>query len=153
MAKRSAAMPLGHIVPTPVTTLNLHDETLPPAVEIGPPRQIAISPAPPLTYHPLMLAFAGVWIAFASFVVALAMLVYRPAMTDLSIWLVLWLGAPLSMCFAGLILWAYRKDVSDDPAITAQRTQAKVALALSITAAAIVYVLIIYSEKFIPIEA
>jgi len=99
-----------------------------------------------------MLAFASVWIAFGAFVLAVTMLVYRPAMTDLAIWSVLWLGAPLSMCFAGLILWAYRKDISDDQAIAAQRTQAWVAIALAITAAAIVYALIIYSNKLEPIE-
>ncbi len=99
-----------------------------------------------------MLAFSSVWIAFASLVVAVTMLFYRPAMTDISIWFVLWLAAPLSMCFAGLILWAYRKDISGDQAIAAQRTQAWVAIALAITAAAIVYILIVYSNKLLPIE-
>ena len=99
-----------------------------------------------------MLAFASVWIAAAALMIAVVMLVYRPVMTDLAIWSVLWLGAPLSMCFAGIILWAYRKDISDDQAIAAQRIQAKVAIALALIAAAIVYALIIYSKKFVPIE-
>jgi len=100
----------------------------------------------------VMLAFTSVWIGLAALVVAVAMLVYRPAMTDLGIWFVLWLSAPLSMCLAGLTLWAFRKDVSDDRAVAAQRLQAKVAIGLAVVAVTVVYLLIIYSEKLEPIE-
>lgn len=79
--------------------------------------------------------------------VALTMLIWRPAFTDFWVWFVLWLGAPGTMCIAGLVLWSYRKDEVDEPGIAAQRTQCKVAIFLAIAAAAIVYLLIIRSEK------
>lgn len=97
------------------------------------------------------LALAGVWIALLTLGLSVAMLIYRPAMTDLTVLLVLYFGAPGALCLAGLVLWAHRKDNSADPAIAAQRVQAKVAIALAILAAAIVYGLIIFSEKLEPV--
>jgi len=97
-----------------------------------------------------MLALASVWIGVASLVLATAMVVHRPFFTDLNVVLVLWLGAPGSMCLAGLVLWAYRKDTSGEPGIAARRLQAKVAIALAILAAAIVYGLIMSSQKIAP---
>ncbi len=100
-----------------------------------------------------MLALTGVWIGLASLVTALAMLLYRPAFTDLTVTAVLYFTAPGAMCLAGLVLWAYRKEPKGaDPGIQAQRLQAKVAIALAILSAAIVYTLIIRSEKLEPIE-
>ena len=97
------------------------------------------------------LALGSVWIGLVAFGFSAAMLLYRPALTDLTVLLVLYFGAPGALCFAGLVLWAYRKDKTGDPAIAAQRVQAKVALALAILAAAIVYGLIIFSEKLEPV--
>ncbi len=97
-----------------------------------------------------MLSLASVWIALASFVLAVAMLIYRPAMTDVTILLVLYFGSPGALCLAGLTLWAYRKDMGDDPGVAARRIQAKVAIGLAIVAAAIVYALIILSAKLEP---
>ncbi len=94
-----------------------------------------------------MLALLSVWIGLGSFVVAAAMLLYRPAMTDLTIPLVLYFGSPGSICFAGLVLWAHRKDDSPEPAVLSQRLQAKAAIGLAVFAAAIVYALIIGSHK------
>jgi len=100
-----------------------------------------------------MLAFAGVWIGLLSFVTALTMLVYRPAFTDLTVTSVLYFTAPGAMCLGGLVLWAYRKEPRGaDPGVDAQRVQAKVAIGLAILSAAIVYTLIIRSEKIEPIE-
>jgi hypothetical protein len=75
------------------------------------------------------------------------MLVYRPAMTDVAILMILYFGAPGALCLAGLVLWAYRRDDHPDPAIVSQRLQSKVAITLAIAAAAIVYALIIGSQK------
>jgi len=94
-----------------------------------------------------MLALLSVWIGLASFVLAATMFVYRPAMTDLNILLVLYFGAPGALCLAGITLWANRTDVGDDPAVTAQRLQSKVAIVLALAAAAIIYALIIGSRK------
>ena len=75
------------------------------------------------------------------------MLIYRPAMTDLSILLVLYFGSPGALCFAGIALWANRGSERSDPSVVAQRLQSKVAIALALAAAAIVYGLIIGSQK------
>ena len=94
-----------------------------------------------------MLALLSVWVGLGTFVTAVAMLVYRPAMTDLTVTAILYFGSPGAMCFAGLVLWAYRKGPSDDPGVLAQRLQAKFAIVLAVLAAAIVYGLIIGSHK------
>lgn len=97
-----------------------------------------------------MLAFASVWISLASLVVAVSMLIYRPAFTDLNVTLVLYFGAPGALCLAGLVLYANRDFDSADHGLEAQRVQAKVAIAMAILAAAIVYTLIIRSQKLEP---
>ncbi len=94
-----------------------------------------------------MLALLSVWVGLSTFGTAVAMLVYRPAMTDQTVTTVLYFGSPGAMCFAGLVLWAYRKEPSDDPGVLAQRFQAKFAIVLAVLAAAIVYGLIIGSHK------
>jgi hypothetical protein len=99
-----------------------------------------------------MLALSSVWLGLLTFLIALGMLLFRPIMTDLSVTAVLWFGSPGAMCLGGLVLWAYRKDRTGDPGVAAQRIQAKVAIALAIVAAGIVYALIIGSTKFEPIE-
>ncbi len=100
-----------------------------------------------------MLALTSVWIGLASLVIATTMVVYRPAMTDWTVILVLYFGSPGALCFSGLVLWAYRKEASPDPGLAAQRVQAKAAIVLSLLAAAIVYLLIIFAEKIEPIES
>lgn len=94
-----------------------------------------------------MLALLSVWIGLASFVLSALMLVYRPAMTDLTVLLVLYFGSPGALCLAGLVLWAHRTDTNPEPALAAQRVQCKVAIVLAIASAAIVYGLIIASQK------
>ena len=94
-----------------------------------------------------MLALISVWVGLASFLVAAAMLLYRPTMTDLSILMILYFGSPGAICFAGLVLWANRQDTSAEPAIAAQRLQAKMAIGMALLAAAIVYALVIGSRK------
>ncbi len=93
-----------------------------------------------------MAAFASVWLGLACLLTALTMLLWRPAMTDVTIFLVLWLGAPGTMCIAGMVLWADRKEDADQPGIGAQRLQCKVAVLLSVAAVAVVYGLIIRAQ-------
>ncbi len=100
-----------------------------------------------------MLAFMSVWISLCTLLLATTMLLYRPAFTDVTVVLVLYFGSPGALCFAGLILWAFRKEDSSDEGITSQRTQCLTAIIMALLAAAIVYILIIQSEKIIPIEA
>lgn len=95
----------------------------------------------------VMLALASVWIATATLLLSLAMLIYRPAFTDLTVMLVVYFGAPGAICLAGLTLWAHRNDGPDDLGVTARRLQSKVAITLAILAAAIVYALVALSDR------
>jgi len=99
-----------------------------------------------------MLALASVWIAAVTLVLAAAMAVYRPSMTNITVTAVLSLGCPGALCLAGLTLWAHRKADAPDLGIAARRIQAKVAIGMALAAAAIVYLLIIFSQKLMPIE-
>ncbi len=93
-----------------------------------------------------MLAFASVWMGLACLTLSMVMLLYRPYFTDLNIWLILWLGSPGTLCFAGMILWVYRGDDAEEPGVVAQRIQCKVAIAEALVAAAIVYSLIFNAQ-------
>lgn len=99
-----------------------------------------------------MLALAAVWIALGTLLLAVEMVVYRSAFNDVGVVLVLWFGAPGALCFAGLVLWSLRKEAGVDPNVRNQRIQAKVAMVLALLAAAIVYLLIIFSHKLDPVE-
>jgi hypothetical protein len=94
-----------------------------------------------------MLALLGVWVALLSLLVSLTMLLFRPAFTDVTVTLVLYFGAPGALCLGGVVLWTYRKEPDNEPGIHAQRVQAAAAIGLAIAAAAIVYGLIIGSQK------
>lgn len=98
-----------------------------------------------------MLALASIWIGLLSLLIAVAMAIYRPVFTDLTVTLVLYFGSPGSLCFSGLVLWAHRKEDGRLPGIRDQRLQAKIAIGLALLAAVIVYLLIFYSEKLSPI--
>ena len=93
-----------------------------------------------------MLALASVWIGLGVFLLAVAMLVYRPVFNDLTVTLVVYFGSPGALCLAGLVLWAYRKERSGDPGVAAQRVQAKFAITLAVLAAAIIYLLVGFSQ-------
>lgn len=99
-----------------------------------------------------MLSLTSVWIGLATLLLALAMVLHRPAFTDITIPLVLYFGSPGALCLSIMVLWAHRRDSATDQGLNARRLQAKVAIALAISAAAIVYTLINLSEKSIPIE-
>ncbi len=93
-----------------------------------------------------MLALLSVWIGLLSLLLALTMVVYRPAFTDVTVVLVLYFGVPGGLCLAGLTLWAHRKEKTPDSGLSAQRIQTKVAIALGLAAAALVYALIIFAH-------
>lgn len=97
-----------------------------------------------------MIALASVWTGLFALLVAGTMFAYRPAMTDLTVTLVLYFTSPGGLCFAGMVLWAHRKAGSDDAGVVQQRLQAKAAIGMSVIAAGIVYVLIIRAEKIEP---
>lgn len=99
-----------------------------------------------------MLALLSTWIGLGVLILAGTMVVYRPAFTDWTVVLVLYFGSPGAMCLAGLMLWAHRKDADTDAGLQAQRLQARIAITLAIVAAAIVYLLVIFSTKLEPIE-
>lgn len=88
-----------------------------------------------------MLALISVWLGVLCLLLSGLMLVYPPAMTQGSLILVLEFLAPGSLCLAGLVLWAHRKDESPEAAVAAQRLQAKTAIVLTLLACAIVYVI------------
>lgn len=88
----------------------------------------------------------------ASLAAAIAMVVYRPAFTDLSVVLVLWFASPGALCLGGLVLWAYRREDGADPGVRAQRVQSIIGMCMALVSAAIVYLLIIFSVKLEPIE-
>ena len=93
-----------------------------------------------------MLALASVWIALGVFLLAVAMFLYRPVFNDLTVTLVVYFGSPGALCLAGLVLWAYRKERSGDPGVAAQRVQAKFAITLAVLAAAVIYLLVGFSQ-------
>ena len=96
-----------------------------------------------------MLALASVWIGLASLGLAAVMVLYRPAMTDLTITLLLYFGSPGALCLSGLVLWAYRKEEASAPGVRSQRLQAKVAVVLALFAAGTGYALIIFAQKLV----
>ncbi len=89
-----------------------------------------------------MTALASAWLGLAAAALAVAMVVYRPAMTDLAIVLVLGLGSPGAACLAALGLWTQRRDDASDPGVAARRLQCMAGMALSLFAAAVVYLLV-----------
>ncbi len=99
-----------------------------------------------------MLALVSVWMSLLSLALSIVMLVYRPAFKDWTLTLVLYFGTPGSLCLALLVLWTYRRETSPEPAIHAQRVQAKVAVALNLFAIAITYGLVIFAQQLPRIE-
>ena len=99
-----------------------------------------------------MLAFASVWMGLATLVLAAAMVVHRPWLTDLMMTLVLYFGSPGTLCLGGLVLWAYRKEDAGDPGVSAQRLQAKVAIFMALLATSLAYGLVIFAERVSPLE-
>ena len=86
-----------------------------------------------------MSAFLSVWMGLTCLVMSIVMVAYPPAVTEWTLILFLELLAPLTLCLAGIVLWSYRKDRSNDPPIAAQRLQAKIAITLTLIACALVY--------------
>ncbi len=68
-----------------------------------------------------MAAFFSVWLGLACLSLSLVMVFWRPAFHDVTVLISLWFGCPGTVCLAGLVLWAYRKDNSGDPGVAARR--------------------------------
>ncbi|MCP4246689.1 MAG: hypothetical protein GY778_06540 [bacterium] len=94
-----------------------------------------------------MAALFSVWLRLACLALSLVMLLWRPAFHDVTVLINMWFACPGTICIAGLVLWAHRKDVSGDAGIAARRVQAKVAIGLALAAAAIVYALVIGADR------
>jgi len=88
-----------------------------------------------------MPALISVWMGLACLLLSLAMLLWRPAMTDVAVTIALW-GAAATMALAGLVLWGLRNE-PPSRAVRMQRVQAGAAIVLALAGAAIVYVLVI----------
>lgn len=94
-----------------------------------------------------MIALLSVWLGMGCLLLSAVMVLWRPAFNDVTLVISLYFGCPGTVCLAGLVLWSFRKDTSDDPAMTAQRMQSKVAIGLALTAAAVVYALVIGAQQ------
>ena len=94
-----------------------------------------------------MAALFSVWLGLACLSLSLAMVFWRPAFHDVTVLINMWFACPGTICMAGLVLWAHRKDNSGDSGIAARRIQSKVAIGLALTAAAIVYALVIGAHR------
>jgi hypothetical protein len=86
-----------------------------------------------------MIALLSVWIGLAVLALSISMIFSARMFTDVTLFLVLWLGSPAAICLAGLVLWSYRKEGRDDPGIESQRVQCKAAIVMAVLAAGIVY--------------
>ncbi|MHC4064985.1 MAG: hypothetical protein ACYSUQ_11405 [Planctomycetota bacterium] len=93
-----------------------------------------------------MAALISVWLGMACLSLSLLMVAWRPAFNDVTVLLNLYFGCPGTVCVAGLVLWAHRKDRGNDTGPAGRRLQAKVAIGLALLAAAIVYALIMRAE-------
>ncbi len=92
-----------------------------------------------------MLALLSVWLGLASLSGALAIVFFRRLFGD--VWVTATLYAAIfSLTFAGLTLWDLRKQPRDATGASARRTQSRVGAALSLTAIAIIYLLIARAE-------
>ncbi len=96
-----------------------------------------------------MAALLSVWMGLCSLGLSLLMVFYRPAFNDVLVLINLYFCCPGTICIAGLLLWAYRKEAAVDAGIIAQRLQAKVAIALALAASAIIYVLVASANRVI----
>ncbi len=94
-----------------------------------------------------MLALLSVWLGLASLVMSLVMVLYRPAFHDVLLLVEMYFACPLSLMFGGLLLWATRKEKSQN---AAPRLQAKVGIALALVAAVLVYGLVALAERVVP---
>ncbi len=89
----------------------------------------------------------SVWLGLACLSLSLVMVLWRPAFHDVTVLINMWFACPGTICMAGLVLWAHRKDTSGDSGVAARRMQSKVAIGLALTAAAIIYALVIGADQ------
>ncbi|MCK6456179.1 MAG: hypothetical protein L6Q92_06570 [Phycisphaerae bacterium] len=88
-----------------------------------------------------MLALIAAWLGLLMLLLAVAMLLFRAAFHDAVLPIVMY-GSVLAMTLGGLVLLSQRKHRDLSLAERAQRTQAKIGIALALTAIVIVYLLV-----------
>lgn len=91
-----------------------------------------------------MAGLLSVWLGLIALLMSLAMLLHRPAFNDVLLLLDLYFACPLSLTFAGIVLWTTRRERR---AYGSARTQAKVGAGLAVVAAAIVYLLVAFAVR------
>ncbi len=91
-----------------------------------------------------MLGILSVWLGLASLVMSIVMVLYRPAFHDVLLLVEMYFACPLSLMFGGLLLWATRREKSQN---AAPRLQAKVGITLALVAAAMVYGLVAFADR------
>ena len=69
------------------------------------------------------------------------------AFNDVLLLIERYFACPLARMFGGLLLWATRKEKSQNEA---PRLQAKVGITLALVAAAMVYCLVAFAERLVP---
>ncbi len=94
-----------------------------------------------------MLALLSVWLGLASLMMSLVMVLYRPAFNDVLLLIEMYFACPMSLMFGGLVLWATRREKSQN---VAPRLQAKVGITLALLAAAVVYGLVAFADRLVP---
>ncbi len=92
-----------------------------------------------------MLALLSAWTGLVALLIALGMVVYRPLFHDVTIPLTLY-TAITSLSFAGITLWALRKENALEKNVDAQRTQSFVGAGCALVAITIVYALIHFAQ-------
>lgn len=92
-----------------------------------------------------MLALLSVWSGLLAFLVAVAMLLWRPLFHDITIPIALY-TAIFSLTCAGVTLWALRREYHDVEGVDARRTQCFVGCGLALAAITITYALIHFAE-------
>ncbi|RJP31058.1 MAG: hypothetical protein C4547_15850 [Phycisphaerales bacterium] len=92
-----------------------------------------------------MMALGSVWVGLGCLVLAVAMLLTPAAFNEYTLPGLLYVGAPAGLWLACVTLWSLRKEPPGDPAVQSRRLQAKVGIALTLVAVAVVYVLVLTS--------
>ena len=89
------------------------------------------------------MPLVSVWLGLSCCAASVWMVVQRRTLSRFELLTPLNLYACcLAMTLGAVVLWAYRKRDSSEPGIAQQRLQAKVAIALSLIAVTMVYLLI-----------
>ena len=93
-----------------------------------------------------MLALLSVWAGMLSLAVGVLMLCWSASFTDLGVVIGLY-SAIFSLTFAGITLWALRKEAKDAVGVLERRRQCYVGIGLSTVGIVVVYVLVALDRR------